>query len=463
MKTRFRFVVILVASLVLVWGVVRKIQQNSPVRQVERELQRLKQAGEPTTLADILPPVPPQKDGTVFYQLAFTQLDAANRKLPKQVWDSVYEFISTRPTKPFSLADVRKVLQAAQPALKTLRKAINYPHMRLTNWNVESPFDVVFPHFSKFREFARLLVAEGKMRKMGGDIDGAVESIMTALKLVRRMGDEPSMLIGFLVQGAIQSIALRGLRQILSDADASPQTYRALMAELREWDIDRDFLRSLQAERVVAIAICDWMQKKASRKEIQKLLGETVSPRMLNLAIWLMGKSDLIARNELAVLKFHNEAIAIARKGVPYDLKALQRLDERVDREVNRPNWWFITLGGVDVIWHEKAIASVLVLIYAPLFRKAATFHALQRVAQTAVALRLYRWERGHYPERLDELVPKYLPSVPVDPFDGKPLRYKRLGRGFKVWSIGQDMKDEGGVEKRPLWVEGDIVWESVR
>jgi len=299
---------------------------------------------------------------------------------------------------------------------------------------------------------------------MGGDIDGAVESIMTALKLARRMGDEPAMLIGFLVQGAIHSIALHGLRQILSDADASPQTYRALMAELRGWDIDKDFLRSLQAERVFAIAVCEWMQKKASRKEIQEWLRTAVSsPRQLNLAIWLMGKSDLIARNELALLKFHNEAIAIARKGVPYDLKALQRLDERVDREVHRPNWWFITLGGMEVIWHEKAIASVLMPFYVTPFRKAATFHALQRVAQTAVALRLYRRERGHYPERLDELVPKYLPSVPVDPFDGKPLRYKRLGRGFKVWSVGQNMKDEGGVEKRPLWVEGDIVWESVR
>jgi len=452
-----------VLVLILTLWAVREAYRNSPVRQVEKELQRLKQAGEPTTLADILPPVPPQKDGTVFYQLAFAQLDAANRKFPKQVWDSVYEFISTRPTKPFSLADVRKVLQAAQPALKTLRKAINYPHMRLTNWNVENPFGVMFPHFSKFREFARLLVAEGKMRKMGGDIDGAVESIMTALKLARRMGDEPSILAGFLFQGSVQSIALGGLRQILSDADASPQTYRALMAELRGWDIDRDLLRSLQSERVFAIAVCEWMQKKASRKEIQELFIEVDGS--LNLAIWLMGlmgKSDWIASNELEVLKCFNEVIGVARKGVPYDWKALQRLDERVEREVVRPSWRF-TLGGMEVIWNEKAIARMLVLTYASLFSKAATFHALQRVAQTAVALRLYRRERGHYPERLDELVPKYLPSVPVDPFDGKPLRYKRLGRGFKVWSIGRNMKDEGGVEKRPLWVEGDIVWEAVK
>ncbi|MFA0747150.1 MAG: hypothetical protein EORIYHIE_001019, partial [Candidatus Fervidibacter sp.] len=49
---------------------------------------------------------------------------------------------------------------------------------------------------------------------------------------------------------------------------------------------------------------------------------------------------------------------------------------------------------------------------------RAADFHALQRLGQVAVALRLYRHEHGRYPETLEELVPKYLPSLPIDPFD---------------------------------------------
>jgi hypothetical protein len=81
-------------------------------------------------------------------------------------------------------------------------------------------------------------------------------------------------------------------------------------------------------------------------------------------------------------------------------------------------------------------------------------------LGETAIALRLYRKEHGRYPENLSALVPRYLPSVPADPFDGKPLRYRREGTGFRLWSIGPDRKDDGGVEGKPgWWVQGDIVW----
>jgi hypothetical protein len=49
--------------------------------------------------------------------------------------------------------------------------------------------------------------------------------------------------------------------------------------------------------------------------------------------------------------------------------------------------------------------------------------------ARLKVALRLYQAKEGKLPTNLAELVPHYLPSVPIDPFDGKPFRY-RVSRG---------------------------------
>ncbi len=51
------------------------------------------------------------------------------------------------------------------------------------------------------------------------------------------------------------------------------------------------------------------------------------------------------------------------------------------------------------------------------------------RAAMLQVALRLYEAETGRPAEQLTDLVPKYLPSVPADPYDGQPFRY-RLSRG---------------------------------
>jgi hypothetical protein len=55
---------------------------------------------------------------------------------------------------------------------------------------------------------------------------------------------------------------------------------------------------------------------------------------------------------------------------------------------------------------------------------------ALLHAAQLKVALRLYQAKNhGKLPPSLNDLVPGYLPAIPVDPFDGKPFRY-RISRG---------------------------------
>ncbi len=60
------------------------------------------------------------------------------------------------------------------------------------------------------------------------------------------------------------------------------------------------------------------------------------------------------------------------------------------------------------------------------------------------LALKCHKIVRGALPARLDELVPEYLGEVPMDPYDGKPLRYSAERR--ILWSAGKDGKDEGGL-----------------
>jgi hypothetical protein len=53
---------------------------------------------------------------------------------------------------------------------------------------------------------------------------------------------------------------------------------------------------------------------------------------------------------------------------------------------------------------------------------------ALRRVGQTGVAVAAYRQKHGQYPDRLEQLVPDFLPAMPTDPRDGQALRLKRVG-----------------------------------
>lgn len=70
-----------------------------------------------------------------------------------------------------------------------------------------------------------------------------------------------------------------------------------------------------------------------------------------------------------------------------------------------------------------------------------------RRIARLQLALAAWRAEHGELPEALDELVGKELSSLPVDPFTGRPFRYRPEGipwpvRGRDVSSLGELSED---------------------
>jgi hypothetical protein len=75
--------------------------------------------------------------------------------------------------------------------------------------------------------------------------------------------------------------------------------------------------------------------------------------------------------------------------------------------------------------------------------------HAQMRSAQVALAAECYRRAHGDWPQALTELVPEHLPTVPLDPFDGEPLRYRRTERGVVIYSVGENGRDDGGDPRR--------------
>jgi hypothetical protein len=69
-------------------------------------------------------------------------------------------------------------------------------------------------------------------------------------------------------------------------------------------------------------------------------------------------------------------------------------------------------------------------------------------LARTALAIERYRLATGSIPGQLADLVPKYLEQIPIDPFDGQPIRYRRTEPGYLLYSVTDDGKDNGGKER---------------
>jgi hypothetical protein len=66
---------------------------------------------------------------------------------------------------------------------------------------------------------------------------------------------------------------------------------------------------------------------------------------------------------------------------------------------------------------------------------------------EAALAVERFRHQRGQFPTTLAELTPEFLKKVPRDPFDGTPLRYRALAKGYVIYSVDVDGHDDGGRE----------------
>jgi len=88
--------------------------------------------------------------------------------------------------------------------------------------------------------------------------------------------------------------------------------------------------------------------------------------------------------------------------------------------------------------------------------------HSSLDLLEVALAVRRHRLERGRYPARLQEISPRWLPTIPRDPW-GKPIAYRLRSGKPLIYSFGPNGVDDGGL---PLAInrmhgapKGDLVW----
>jgi hypothetical protein len=62
-----------------------------------------------------------------------------------------------------------------------------------------------------------------------------------------------------------------------------------------------------------------------------------------------------------------------------------------------------------------------------------------------AAAIRVYAAQKRKFADTLDELVPEYLASVPIDPWSQDVLKYVKTKERILVYSFGPDRTDNHG------------------
>ena len=96
-----------------------------------------------------------------------------------------------------------------------------------------------------------------------------------------------------------------------------------------------------------------------------------------------------------------------------------------------------------------RDIGNLLVTLLFPGFRTGMKtqnhVQMYREIGLVVMALAGHKAANGTYPQTLDSLTPKYLRKIPPDLFVDKPLKYQRRGEGYVLYSVGPNMKDDGG------------------
>jgi hypothetical protein len=149
----------------------------------------------------------------------------------------------------------------------------------------------------------------------------------------------------------------------------------------------------------------------------------------------LMAALGLQAADRRLMWESMNEALALAELEPPECLRRADRLDKFIETEARR--------------FPPRIFSGLLLPALCRSVTKGAALEARRRALLAAIAIERHRLtHQGALPANLEQLVPEFLKSVPADPFDGQALRYKLLPKGYVVYSVGPNRKDDGGKER---------------
>jgi hypothetical protein len=317
--------------------------------------------------------------------------------------------------------DLRAALQSAAPALTSARGLAQLPRGHYAVAWAPDVMGTLMPHLQEAREVANFLSLDAALRVQEGDVDGALASAHAALNTGRSVGDEPTT-ISQLVRRACVQVALRSIERTLAQGEPSGPVLAELQRQLEQEAEPPVLLLALRSERASMNSALEAF--KAGKVNYQSY-GMKLPLLLPSPAMTLVDAAKARAAHA-AYLRYLTELVEIG-KLPPQEQKA--RLAKLKKPDVVLPQLLEALGGGND---------TKIVDIFQ---RQEALLHA----AVTALATERYRRDKGHWPEALTDLIPDFLVQVPIDPYNGGPLRYRRLEDGVVVYSVGPDGQDDGG------------------
>jgi hypothetical protein len=325
-------------------------------------------------------------------------------------------------------------------ALEIACTAVELRRSRYPVEYLEGP-NAKLPHLAGLKQLVKLLSCEAVLKADAGDARGAAKAIETSLDTAQSLDNEP-ILISQLTAASLFTMSCQSLERVLCRSPLDDETLGKIGQHLISAEATNRFVMGLIGER-------------ALDGEFIRLAQDDVR-RMITIAN--QGSSD----EEKAELPSRNPGIGWRFLGFferdrNFFLRGMETNILIV--AAKPPASLFLTNETDKLETQARKGFYICSSLFLPGVSRIAVRDASTRASlNTAIsAVAVERWRLTHHgaiPDLLKDLVPSFLPAVPIDPFDGQPLRFKRLPTGYVIYSIGADRQDDGGKERPPRSVQ---------
>jgi hypothetical protein len=365
--------------------------------------------------------------------------------------------LRSAPWKPQDAPKHAEWLKKNEKPLAAVLEAVNRPRyyhplvsQRTKKDEPGMLIGVLLPSVQKSREIASLLSVRVMYHLGQGNLAAAQADAIAMHKLGRLVG-QGGTLIELLVGIAIDSIACNSDLALLEQGNLTTEQLLAYQKILRELpDFTPVAEKVNEGERFMCLDAIQGMMRNQDMAWAGKEFNNLIPQEMKASLDWeiilkicngwytrlvkVLSEQDFPKRQE-AVKKIEQELQDLKSKGSLGD-NYLKRLAVRADPEKYRTAI-------------SENIGNVLIGLLIPAVSKVgeAELRARQNldIVLLATALQAYQKEMKQYPEKLTDLSPKFITTLPRDRFNGKALIYRKTERGYLLYSVGVNGKDDAG------------------
>lgn len=368
--------------------------------EVEAQIAAYRSEGQPVLWRDFAPaPLADEQNAAVALRAA---------ALAAIVMKEEQEFMASLPGAPTAAAAQRlgKVVDAHRSALDHVRRArglgrIEWP----LNFN-EAAESMLLPDLGPQRGLVYFLQSASQVAHARGREAEAIEHCRDMLFCARAIDRQPAV-ISMLVGSGIDELAAQTLCQILPtlrlDDPAARSAAVGLIADLLNDAAVRECaVRAVYAERAMRI---DTVRRLAAGdRAASGPMQQSAAERFFGW--WFAPVMEGELRSMLT------EMTREARSAAAPDAPAAAQARNSAARVRSRP--------GADALLHPLGRALDVSLVRA--LQRTYQSQADRRAAAVDLAARLYELDRGRTPARVEDLVPAYLPGVPIEPMTGTAM-----------------------------------------